>query len=118
MHEYFYIIVKVIFFINNKPIDEYFPTENEKMEWMKPFHTVGVSHPGSQFSGTIKVHGSSKSSQLGAIRLAFSRALATINEENRIQLRRTGLLTRDSRMVERKKPFLRKARKRPQYSKR
>lgn len=106
------------FFVNNAPIEAYFPTENEKLEWARPFHTVGVSHPESHFSATIKVHGSSKSSQLGAVVLGISRALASLDEENGKALRKQGLLTRDSRMVERKKPFLRKARKRPQYSKR
>ncbi len=106
------------FVINDVSIDSYFPTENEKMEWSKPFHAVGVSHPGAQFSGTVKVSGSGKNSQLGAVVLGFARALATLSEENRVSLRRAGLMTRDSRMVERKKPFLRKARKRKQYSKR
>jgi small subunit ribosomal protein S9 len=106
------------FFVNNMPIEAYFPTENEKLEWARPFHTVGVSHPESQYSGTIKVHGSSKPSQLGAVSLGISRALASIDEEYGKSLRKQGLLTRDSRMVERKKPYLRKARKGPQYSKR
>lgn len=106
------------FTINEKQISEYFPTEKEALKWMRPFHIIGVSHPTAQFSATIKVNGSSKSSQLGAVMLAVSRALAKMNEEYSTLLKKQGLLTRDPRMVERKKPYLRKARKAPQYSKR
>jgi small subunit ribosomal protein S9 len=106
------------FTINEKPISEYFPTEKETLRWARPFHLIGVSHPVSQFRGTIKLSGSSKPSQLGALALAISRALAEISEENQVILAKQGFLTRDSRMVERKKYFLRKARKAPQYSKR
>ncbi len=106
------------FFVNDKPIDEYFESEQAKATWMRPFHAVGISHPMSQFSGTVKIHGSGKSAQADALMLAFARALDLVNEEYSSAIRKQGLLTRDSRMVERKKPFLKKARKRPQYSKR
>lgn len=106
------------FFVNNMSIDDYFPDEVERLEWMKPFHAVGVSHPESKFNATIKVHGSGKSAQLDAVIHGISRALAEISEENRTVLSQQGFLTRDSRMVERKKYWLRKARKAPQYSKR
>lgn len=105
-------------YVNDVNIDEYYDKEIEEVNWKKPFYTVGVSHPQSQFRGTIKVHGSGPSAQLDAIVHGFSRALAEISDEYRTTLSRAGLLTRDSRMVERKKPYLRKARKRPQYSKR
>ena len=104
--------------VNEKKIEEYFPSEIEKIKWLRPFHLLAVSNPESQFSVSIKVHGSSKSSQLGAVIHGLSRALAEISEDYSKILRRQGLLTRDSRMVERKKYFLRKARKAPQYSKR
>lgn len=106
------------FYVNGKLISEYFINEEAQSEWMKPFFTVGVSHPEAQFSGTIKVYGSGKPSQLDAVILAISNALASINEEYQTSLSKQGLLTRDNRMVERKKPFLKKARKAPQYSKR
>lgn len=106
------------FYINDKKVDEFFSTEKDRLAWKKPFHTVGVSHPSTQFSGTIKVSGSGPSSQLDAVVHGVSRALAEINDEYRTALSRGGLLTRDPRMVERKKYYLRKARKRPQYSKR
>jgi len=104
--------------VNGMPIGEYFPSENAEVTWKKPFHALGFSHPTSKFSATIKVHGSGKSSQLDAVVLGLSRALASINEEYAVRMSQEGLLTRDSRMVERKKYWLRKARKAPQYSKR
>ncbi|MFC1621984.1 30S ribosomal protein S9 [Patescibacteria group bacterium] len=104
--------------VNDKDINEVLNTEKNELAWKKPFHLIGVSHPETQFNVTIKTHGSGKSSQVGAIMHGLSRALAKISEENQVILSRAGMLTRDSRMVERKKPYLRKARKRPQYSKR
>lgn len=106
------------FTVNDMPIKEYFPSEVDQLEWVRPFHSVGVSHPEAKFSANIKVQGSGKVSQLGAVVHGISRALAKISEENQKALRKEGLLTRDPRMVERKKYFLHKARKRPQYSKR
>jgi small subunit ribosomal protein S9 len=106
------------FLVNDKNIDLYFPTEKEKLTWMKPFHAIGVSHPNAQFSATLKIVGSGKSAQLGAVSHAFARSLAKIDAEYAKILRKQGFLTRDSRMVERKKYYLRKARKAPQYSKR
>ncbi len=104
--------------VNHKDINEYFPTEREKLAWMNPFHVVGVSHPESKFNATIKVEGSGRTGQLGAVVLGISRVLASLSEENKVALRKAGLLTRDPRMVERKKYFFVKARKKPQYSKR
>lgn len=104
--------------VNGVNIDTYFPSEKERAYWKRPFHTIGVSHPQSQFSATIKVSGSGKAAQLDAVVHSLSRALAQIDEEWHIALRKNDFLTRDDRMVERKKPFLKKARKRPQFSKR
>lgn len=104
--------------INGKPMDEHFSSEKEQTEWKRPFHLVGVSHPEAQYSATIKVAGSGTSAQLGAVVHGISRALAKTDESFAKILRRAGLMTRDSRMVERKKYWLRKARKAPQYSKR
>ncbi|MFA6981809.1 MAG: 30S ribosomal protein S9 [Patescibacteria group bacterium] len=106
------------FLVNGKAIEEYFPSEKEALAWQKPFHLIGVSHPQAKFTVTAKILGSGHVSQLGALVHGISRALSEISEENRLILRKSGLLTRDSRMVERKKPYLRKARKAPQYSKR
>lgn len=106
------------FTINDKPVEEYFKTEIERTTWLRPFHLVGISHPKAKYNGTIKVSGSGHSAQSGAVLHAVARALAKINEEFKQALAKAGMLTRDPRMVERKKPFLHKARKRPQYSKR
>lgn len=106
------------FLINDKPISDYFTTEKDKARWLKPFFVAGVSNPELTYSATIKVSGSGSSGQIGAVALALSKALCSAMPEIRPSLRKQGLLTRDSRMVERKKPYLRKARKAPQYSKR
>jgi small subunit ribosomal protein S9 len=106
------------FTVNEQPINDFFKSELEQNTWVKPFHLVGVSHPKAKYRASIKVYGSGPSSQLGATVHAISRALAKMSEENHAILAKAGMLTRDSRMVERKKPFLHKARKRPQYSKR
>lgn len=104
--------------INDKPISEFFPGQEDTLEWVKPFHAVGVSHPQAKFSATIKVHGGGKVGQVEAVRLGIARALISFSSEFKGILRSTGLVTRDSREKERKKPFLRGARGRPQYSKR
>jgi len=106
------------FTINGKDINEYFPSEQAQSKWMKPFHAIGVAHPTSKYSATIKVHGSGPAAQLSAVVHGFSRALAGMNAEFSEILHKSDLLTRDPRMVERKKYWLKKARKAPQYSKR
>ncbi|AHB39985.1 MAG: 30S ribosomal protein S9 [candidate division WWE3 bacterium GW2011_GWE2_43_18] len=106
------------FTVNGKDINEYFPSEKEQIAWTRPFHILGVSHPKAKFKASIKVAGSGKAAQLGAVTHGISAALSVMNEEYSVALRKQGLLTRDSRMVERKKPYLHKARKAPQYSKR
>ena len=72
----------------------------------------------NNYDMNIKVIGDGGADQAGAIRLGIARALVTINTENRPPLKKEGLLTRDSRMVERKKPGRAKARKKFQFSKR
>ncbi len=104
--------------VNGIEIGNYFKTEQAQVKWMKPFHVLGIAHPTSKYSASIKVYGSGSSAQLGAIVHGLSRALSALNEDFAEILRKNDLLTRDSRMVERKKYFLRKARKAPQYSKR
>ncbi len=103
------------FVVNDKPIVEYFPSEVEQADLVEPFR---VTETEGKFHGTIRVRGGGKSGQLGAIVLGFARALVKFEEKLRKPLRDAGLLTRDSRVKERKKYYLRKARKRPQYSKR
>ena len=87
-------------------------------EWqeivLRPLRTVGEDN----ISLSVKVHGGGIKGQAEAIRHGISRALLKTNEELRTTLRKEGLLTRDSRVKERKKPGLRKARRAPQWSKR
>jgi small subunit ribosomal protein S9 len=104
--------------VNEKPIENYFPSEKENLIWRKPFFLLGIANPEAKYNLSIKVKGSSKSSQLGAVSLAISKALSLLNEEFSVLLKKNGMLTRDPRMVERKKPNLRKARKASQFSKR
>lgn len=106
------------FTVNGLAIEKYFPSTIDQLKWLRPFHVIGVSHPEAKYSASIKVQGSGKPSQMDAIVLGISKTLCKIDPEFDKLLRKQGLLTRDSRMVERKKPFLHKARKRPQYSKR
>jgi len=106
------------FTVNGLDIYKYFPSQIDQLKWVRPFHAIGVSHPDSKYSASIKVKGSGKPSQMDAIVLAFARVLEKIDQEYGKTLRKLGFMTRDPRMVERKKYYLHKARKRPQYSKR
>ena len=101
--------------INKKDSKEYFGTDVLVYKINQPFlltETVG------QYDVTVNVLGGGITGQAEAIRLAVSRALCEINEEFRLLLKPHGLLTRDARMVERKKPGQKKARKKFQFSKR
>lgn len=90
----------------------------EKDNWKRPFNLVDIKDPLKAYDISIKVEGSGKSAQMDAVVHGISWALANENEEYAVKLRKAGMLTRDSRMKERKKYWLRKARKAPQYSKR
>jgi len=101
--------------VNNQTLDEYFGRETARMIVRQPLE---VADAVDQFDLRITVEGGGGSGQAGAIRLGIARALVDYDEKLRVPLRQAGLLTRDAREVERKKVGLRKARKRPQYSKR
>ena len=101
--------------INGKSIDEYFGLETLKVIAKQPFAVTGTE---GKFDVTCKVIGGGYTGQAGAIRLGIARALVEANEEYRAELKKNGFLTRDSRMKERKKYGLKKARKAPQFSKR
>ena len=101
--------------VNNRTLDEYFGREAARMIVRQPLEVVDAV---DQFDLRITVEGGGGSGQAGAIRLGIARALVDYDEKLRLPLRQAGLLTRDAREVERKKVGLRKARKRPQYSKR
>ena len=101
--------------VNGKDIDEYFGLETLKVIVRQPFAAIGAD---GKFDVMANVHGGGLSGQAGAIRHGISRALLQEDDENRVALKKEGFLTRDSRMKERKKYGLKKARKAPQFSKR
>ena len=101
--------------INGRDIEDYFTTGNMRTIALKPLVVVdGVK----KFDVTVKAHGGGLIGQAGALSLALSRVLIQINPESRPALKKEGLLTRDSRMKERKKSGQPGARKRFQFSKR
>ena len=101
--------------INGVPIKEYLKSEVLMLDVEQPFELLAV---GSSYDVVAHVQGGGLSGQAGAFRLGISRALAKISEEYRKQLRKKGLVTRDSRVVERKKYGQAGARRRFQFSKR
>lgn len=101
--------------INHRDAKEYFTTGVLQHTLNQPF---AVTNTAGQYDVTVNVYGGGIKGQAEAIRLAVSRALVEISEENKPLLKAQGLLTRDPRMVERKKFGRKKARKRFQFSKR
>ena len=102
--------------VNGRTLDGYFTQALSRREVESPFTLL---HLEGKFDVFVRVEGGGISGQAGAIRLGISRALNDIDREhNRETLKKHGFLTRDARVVERKKPGLHKARKAPQYSKR
>ena len=102
--------------INKKSLDDYFTTELLKQEVMRPFSVAGCE---GKFDVVATVRGGGMTGQAGALRHGISRALVVADEEAyRAPLKAVGFLTRDSRMKERKKYGLKKARKASQFSKR
>lgn len=101
--------------VNKSPIEEYFPVEVYRREALRPLETSNLE---GKFDIFIKATGGGKSGQAGAIRLGVARALVDFDAELRSPLHTAGFLTRDPRMVERKKYGQKKARKRFQFSKR
>ncbi|MEC8611092.1 MAG: 30S ribosomal protein S9 [Bacteroidota bacterium] len=101
--------------INNREAKNYFSTPTLLYKLNQPFNLVEMA---GKFDVKVNVNGGGNTGQAEAIRLAISRALCQLDEENRPVLKSEGLLTRDPRMVERKKPGQKKARKKFQFSKR
>ena len=101
--------------INKRDLSNYFPSEILQTIVKQPF--VKVEQDGN-FDVSINVFGGGLTGQAEAVRLAISRALVELDADNKPALRSEGFMTRDPRMVERKKPGRRKARKRFQFSKR
>ena len=101
--------------VNDKQLDVYFGRKVAQMFVMQPLEMTELT---DKLDINIKVKGGGSFGQAGAIRHGISRALISYDEELRPQLKKAGLLTRDPRKVERKKPGLVKARKSKQFSKR
>ncbi len=100
--------------VNNRKFEDYFPTEVLQIIVKQPFDVID----NDQYDLKVNVDGGGISGQAEAVRLGIARALCEVDGENRPPLKKEGFLTRDSRMVERKKYGRRKARRRFQFSKR
>lgn len=107
---------KGVVVINDKPVLEYF-NGNESFEYglMEPLRLLQKT---DSFDLSIKITGGGQSAQVDACKLAISKALSVMNEDLRTTLKKNGLLKRDPREKERKKPGLRSARRKEQFSKR
>lgn len=101
--------------VNKKALNEYFPHKTMKMIIQQPLNVVAVN---GKYDVNVRVKGGGYSGQAAAIRHAISRALLSVNSDFRGKLKKEGLLTRDPRVVERKKYGQKGARKRFQFSKR
>ncbi len=101
--------------INKRDLKEFFPSPILQYIVTQPLNTLGVAE---NYDIKVNIYGGGIKGQAEAIRLAISRALVKINEENKPALKAEGFMTRDARVVERKKPGQPKARKKFQFSKR
>jgi small subunit ribosomal protein S9 len=101
--------------VNGRTMEDYFPRPTHQIRVREPFKVAGLE---GSFDVMIRVRGGGLTGQSDAVRMGLSRALVTHDEELRVPLREKGMLTRDSRQVERKKPGRPKARKKFQFSKR
>jgi small subunit ribosomal protein S9 len=102
--------------INEKDFAAFFTRMGDYEDIMRPFEAVGQE--ASKYDVSVLVHGGGTTGQTESVRLGIARALQIINVEWTSALRKKGLLTRDARVKERKKPGLKKARKAPTYTKR
>ena len=102
--------------VNGRTLDSYFPNKLHQQVVNEPFVNTDLV---GRFDVLARIHGGGITGQAGALRLGVARALNAIDiDANRPSLKKAGLLTRDARVIERKKAGLKKARKAPQYSKR
>lgn len=104
-----------VFVVNGKPADQYFSRDVDLRTILTP---LKVTNSEGRFDVSVKVSGGGVTGQAGAVSLGIARALLKDDPELRRTLRQHGLLTRDARVKERKKPGLKRARKAPQYTKR
>ena len=101
--------------INGRPLEDYFPSATHRMIIAEPLKLTNTE---GRYDILAKIEGGGVSGQAGALRHAITRALADMDPELRVMLKKAGFLTRDAREKERRKYGLKKARKAPQYSKR
>ena len=102
--------------VNGRALDSYFPNKLHQQVVNEPFVTTQME---GRFDVIARIHGGGITGQAGALRLGVARALNAVDiDANRASLKKAGLLTRDARVIERKKAGLKKARKAPQFSKR
>ncbi len=101
--------------INDRPIEDYFPRATLRARVTEP---LTVTELDGQYDVFVRVHGGGLTGQADSVRMGLARAVLEVDEEHREALRAGDMLTRDSRMVERKKPGQPKARKKFQFSKR
>jgi small subunit ribosomal protein S9 len=101
--------------LNGRPLEDYFPTMATRLRVMEPLQ---ITQTQGRYDVLATLEGGGLTGQADALRLGISRALIELDEELRPVLTKAGLLTRDARVVERKKYGLRKARRAPQYTKR
>jgi small subunit ribosomal protein S9 len=102
--------------VNGRTLESYFPNKLHQQVVNEPFATLQLE---GRFDVVARIHGGGITGQAGALRLGVARCLNAIDvEANRPSLKKAGLLTRDARVIERKKAGLKKARKAPQFSKR
>ncbi|MER2135190.1 MAG: 30S ribosomal protein S9 [Arthrobacter sp.] len=102
--------------VNGRELADYFPNKLHQQEVNEPFKLLDLD---GAYDVIARIHGGGPSGQAGALRLGVARSLNEIDRENnRPALKKAGFLTRDARVIERKKAGLKKARKAPQYSKR
>lgn len=100
--------------VNGRPLDQHLPAVIHRLQAVEPLSLA----EGRQFNASIKVSGGGVAGQAGAIRHGLARALIEFDPELRPVLKKAGMLTRDARAKERKKPGLKRARKAAQYTKR
>jgi small subunit ribosomal protein S9 len=101
--------------LNGRPLEDYFPTMATRLRVMEPLQ---ITQTQGRYDVSATLEGGGQTGQADALRLGIARALIELDEELRGTLKKAGLLTRDARVVERKKYGLRKARRAPQYTKR
>ena len=104
-----------VYVINGRTLEQYFPRDTLQRTIRQPLETVGYQE---KMDVVASMHGGGVSAQAGALRHGISKALIEADPNLRSDLKRRGFLTRDARVKERKKAGLKKARKRPQFSKR